>query len=261
MDESDWMPEAIVQAIDRVETHLERDWSLEHMADAASFSAFHFHRIFQNATGETPVAFLERLRLERAALLLLARDEPITELALDVGYRRPETFARRFRNRFGVSARDYRKRQLELWSDLGLDAGRDPLGKPGDIGVERLPERKIEVRRRVGVDEGFRLETENGVGITLDWTGITAPEHVRQDWGRTLDGRPVAEGWVRRTVGGGSYATLSAAGRGPVPPTVYQRLFVWAMAGRHRLRPGPILELLNEDRVVVYQPVQDTREG
>ena len=115
--------------------------------------------MFHEATGETPAEFVERLRLERAALLLLACDEPITELAMDVGFRRPETFARRFRARFGVSARDYRRRQLQLWSELGLDAGEDPLGQPGDIAVERLPESKIEIRRSIGDDDGFTFDS------------------------------------------------------------------------------------------------------
>ena len=90
--------------------------------------------------------------------MLLASEEPITELAMDVGFRRPETFARRFRGHFGVSARDYRRRQIELWSELGLDAGEDPLGDPGEIEVVLLPESKIEVQRCIGEDEGFSFD-------------------------------------------------------------------------------------------------------
>ena len=184
-----WLPETIVQMIDRVEERLSEPWSLESMAHQARFSPFHFHRLFLEATGETPVAFLERLRLERAALLLLASDEPITGLALDVGFRRPETFARRFRARFDTSARDYRRRQIELWSELGLDAGRDPIGEPGEITLRELPEQVIEVRRSLGDDEGFAFsshsepwsewdqapEPAGKIGATLDWPGITPP--------------------------------------------------------------------------------------
>ncbi len=270
-----WIPEAIVQVVDRVEARLDEPWTLEQMAAEASFSAFHFHRMFQSATGETPAAFVERLRLERAALMLLAREEPITELAMDVGFQRPETFARRFRAHFGVSARDYRREQIRLWGELGLDAGEDPLGRPGEIRIARLPESKIEVRRSVGDDEGFSFDPAatpwcewNGagasaprVGLLLDWPGITPPGFVRQDWGRRLDERTTDEGWVRRSIGGGLYATLRSEGTGPAAPTVYQRLFVWSMSGRHRLRPGPIVETQDDDGIVVHQPVCDTREG
>ena len=105
-----------------------------------------------------------------------------------------------------------------------------------------------------------RLASEGRIGATLDWPGITPPGQVRQDWGRRLDGRRLADGWVRRSIGDGPYATLTVKGAGPVPTTIYQRLFVWAMAGRYRLRPGPILEIQQGDEVVVHQPVSDARE-
>mgnify|MGYP002624614505 CR=1 FL=1 len=273
MEERRWLPEVIVQLMDRVEARLDEAWTLDGMADEARFSSFHFHRMFRRAVGETPAAFLERIRLERAALLLLAREEPITDLALDVGFRRPETFARRFRAHFGVSARDYRSRQLALWADLGLEAGRDPLGAPGEIQVVELPEALVEVRRSLGEDEGFVLDANRPpwrdepllagrlFGSTLDWPGLTPPGSVRQDWARPLDERPVAEGWVRRRLGGGLHATLAAPPPGPVDPTVYQRLFVWSMAGRHRLRPGPVVEIRDGDSLTVHQPVADVFAG
>jgi len=273
MSERRWIPEAIAQLIDRVEERLDEAWPLERMADEACFSAFYLHRLFVEATGETPAAFVERLRLERAALLLLASEEPITHLAIDVGFQRPETFARRFRNYFESSARDYRGRQMRLWAELGLDAGEDPLGRPGEIRVGRLASTVVEVRRSIGEDEGFTFDAEEApwscwdiagsdrLGATLDWPGVTPPGRVRQDWGRPLDGRRLTGGWVRRSIGGGLYASISVEGSGPVSPTVYQRLFVWSMAGRHRLRPGAILELYDHNQVTVHQPVADTLEG
>lgn len=89
------------------------------MADEACFSRFHFHRLFVLATGETPAEFVERIRLERAALILLADDASIMSLAMDVGF-----------GRYGVSGSGYRDHQLELWSALGLVAGAE--GPPRD---------------------------------------------------------------------------------------------------------------------------------
>lgn len=130
----------------------------------------------------------------------------------------------------------------------------------------------VEVRRSVGADEGFCFDptvspwsgwdqaSDQRLGATLDWPGITPPGHVRQDWGRPLEGRRLADRWVRRSIGSGLFATLSVRGMGPVPPTLHQRLFVWAMAGQHRLRPGAILEVQDGDEVTVFQPVTDTGE-
>ena len=50
-----------------VQTHPERDVSLESLAREWGYSSSHFHRLFTEAVGETPKAHVERVRLERAA--------------------------------------------------------------------------------------------------------------------------------------------------------------------------------------------------
>ncbi|MGC4047148.1 MAG: GyrI-like domain-containing protein [Armatimonas sp.] len=72
------------------------------LADAAGFSAFHFSRMFAGMVGESPGELLKRLRLERAALSLKARQR-VTEVAFDAGYESLEAFSRAFRNAFGCS--------------------------------------------------------------------------------------------------------------------------------------------------------------
>jgi AraC-like DNA-binding protein len=230
------------------------------MAAESGYSPFHFHRTFRDALDETPAAFVERLRLERAALLLLAADTPVTHLAWDVGYRNPETFARRFRKRFGVAASAYRRHQLDLWSRLGLEAGVDPLMGPGTIELQELSPIEALVRRRIGDDEPFEL-AHQAVGLTLDWPGITQPGRVRQDVGLVCSNGARAVGAaVRRLIGNGLHATLRVPAGTPVPSTAYQRLFVWSMAGRHRLRPGAILEIRDNNEILVCLPVRDAKE-
>ena len=51
-----------------VQTHPERDVSLESLAREWGYSSSHFHRLFTEMVGETPKAHVERVRLERAAL-------------------------------------------------------------------------------------------------------------------------------------------------------------------------------------------------
>ncbi len=61
----------INRVIDHVRAHLAEDLSLERLAHHAAFSPFHFHRIFWAITNETLFAFIQRLRLERAAVALI----------------------------------------------------------------------------------------------------------------------------------------------------------------------------------------------
>jgi AraC family transcriptional regulator len=74
------------------------------------FSPFHFHRIFSAMVGETLSSFIRRLRLERAASMLI--DHPkqtITEIAMACGFSSSASFARAFAERFGMSASELRQ--------------------------------------------------------------------------------------------------------------------------------------------------------
>lgn len=53
--------------IRHLELHYAEPIDLHEMARLAAFSPHHFHRVFKAVTGETPAAYLRRLRLEAAA--------------------------------------------------------------------------------------------------------------------------------------------------------------------------------------------------
>ena len=90
--------------------HLDQDVSLTALAGQAGLSPFHLHRFFAAATGETPKRLTLRLRLGRAAALLLTGRESVLEVALDCGFQSHEAFCRAFRRYFGTTPSAYRKR-------------------------------------------------------------------------------------------------------------------------------------------------------
>jgi len=67
-----------------------------------------FLRTFKRVTGITPHQWLLRGRLRHAAERLSSSREPITEIALDVGFDDLSNFIRSFRREFGVSPSRYR---------------------------------------------------------------------------------------------------------------------------------------------------------
>jgi AraC family transcriptional regulator len=96
------------KAIRFMESHISGDVDLESAAREAGFSPFHFHRIFTAITGETPQNCLTRLRLERAANILVKSPAiSITEIAFTCGYSSASAFARAFKRYFGIPAGDY----------------------------------------------------------------------------------------------------------------------------------------------------------
>jgi AraC family transcriptional regulator len=90
--------------------HLDEDVSLTALARQARLSPFHLHRLFATATGETPKQLTLRLRLGRAAVMLLLGSDSVLNVALSCGFQSHEVFSRAFRRRFGMTPSEYRDR-------------------------------------------------------------------------------------------------------------------------------------------------------
>lgn len=59
---------ALFRALSFIETHLDEDLSLARVAREAGYSPYHFHRLFEQLTGETLAAYIRRLRLESSSV-------------------------------------------------------------------------------------------------------------------------------------------------------------------------------------------------
>lgn len=111
----------INKVMDYVNSHLDEPIDLAVLADIASFSPYHFHRIFTYLLNETPNNFVSRVRLEKAAQRLLDHpDESVSDIALCSGYTNTSSFCRAFRQRFGVSAKDFRKQGKAVFVKDGI---------------------------------------------------------------------------------------------------------------------------------------------
>jgi AraC family transcriptional regulator len=99
----------INRVIDYIEHNIDGELSLGTLANVASFSRFHFHRIFRAMVGETLNQFIQRVRIEKAATQLIhSPKKSITEIALDCGFSGSATFARVFKETFDMSATQWR---------------------------------------------------------------------------------------------------------------------------------------------------------
>lgn len=99
--------------IEQVQGWLESRYSEEiRLADVAQnhgMSLRNFARRFSTATGEKPLAYLQRIRLEAARDLLVHSDKSIKHISLDVGYSDSSYFCRLFRTQVGQTPASYRK--------------------------------------------------------------------------------------------------------------------------------------------------------
>ena len=110
----------INKVIDYIDNNLNRTLDLETLASVANFSPYHFHRIFSTFTGETLNGFVKRLRIEKAASLLISEPEKvISEIAYYCGYNSNSVFSREFKSFFRCTAKEYRKSMLTQLSKIG----------------------------------------------------------------------------------------------------------------------------------------------
>ena len=85
----------INRVIDFIESSIDRDLTLSELANVAGFSRYHFHRIFGGMVGETLYGFIQRLRLEKAAMKLIQNPrESVTSIAMECGFTNSSAFAR-----------------------------------------------------------------------------------------------------------------------------------------------------------------------
>ena len=89
--------------------HCEQDWTLDQMAGLAGLKRTHFTERFRRTTGDSPMHFLHRIRMDRARHLLKNSDTSVTTVALECGYCSSQHFARVFKEFCGVTALEYRR--------------------------------------------------------------------------------------------------------------------------------------------------------
>jgi AraC-like DNA-binding protein len=88
-----------------------RRLTVTEMTEVAHMSQSSLMRTFGEITGRSPVDYLIRVRISRAASLLRTTALRVTEIAAEVGFDDSNYFARQFRKIQGTSPREYRKQQ------------------------------------------------------------------------------------------------------------------------------------------------------
>jgi AraC family transcriptional regulator len=102
-------PSRLRRVRELVDQQLDRDLTIEDMADAAGLSRAHFARSFRAATGQTPYAYLRAERIARVRTLLTCSSHPIGDIAAVTGFRSQSHLARVFRNATGMTPVEYRR--------------------------------------------------------------------------------------------------------------------------------------------------------
>ncbi len=98
----------LLRARDRVDAGYSEPIAVADLARTAGLSRAHFSREFKRAFGESPHSYLLTRRLERAAALLRATDQPVAAICFAVGLRSVGSFTTSFTRTYGITPTGYR---------------------------------------------------------------------------------------------------------------------------------------------------------
>jgi AraC-like DNA-binding protein len=101
----------IARAIGLVHAQPDRSWTVADLAAEVGYSRRAFASRFSHFVGETPIRYVGRIRLTRAAALLEQTDASLAEVARLAGYANEFSFNRAFKRSFGVPPGAYRTRR------------------------------------------------------------------------------------------------------------------------------------------------------
>jgi AraC-like DNA-binding protein len=98
----------LLRAKDFVDARYAEVITVEDLAAVAGLSRAHFSRMFTKTFGESPHAYLQSRRLERAAALLRYTDRSVAEICVMVGLQSTGSFTTSFARVFGKPPAAYR---------------------------------------------------------------------------------------------------------------------------------------------------------
>ena len=254
-----------------IQANLDQSLALAALGKRANLSPAHLQRVFKAEIGESPKAYVTRLRVERAAFCLLAHESPVGEIASNCGFQNLETFIRAFRRRFGNAPSEYRsavRAQADAWNENR----RESLGgHQFEISKTRLIDIRpthLAFRRHTGpyedVPESIFDELERWaarrltgpriwMGIGHDAPGVTPPDKLRFDAALVVPGPFEPSGLVGyQFLAGGTHAVTTHVGPYETLGAAYGRIFPRLAAFKDYLPLGlPAVEVYHTARINV----------
>lgn len=101
--------ERMFQIAGHIRQHPEVTWRIDALALESGYSRSRFTRLFAEANGLPPRAFITRCRLERACTLLGESAMSVSEIAFALGYSDVYFFSRHFKEGLGISPLAWRR--------------------------------------------------------------------------------------------------------------------------------------------------------
>ena len=104
----------VERAISYITAHLEDRFSVPALAEHLGVSTGYLSRLFQEALGQSVIAYVNRLKIERVKELIRSRGATLREAGESVGIDDPNYLSRLFKKVCGMSVREFRRMDVRL---------------------------------------------------------------------------------------------------------------------------------------------------
>jgi AraC-like DNA-binding protein len=108
------IPSKILDAISYIQVNLNKNLTVAHLAERANQHPDYFSRLFQQSTGERPIAFIHEKRVERAQYLIITTNMHYEEIAQETGFENLPYFSRIFKKVTGTTPGKYREQSQSM---------------------------------------------------------------------------------------------------------------------------------------------------
>ncbi|MCV6607995.1 MAG: AraC family transcriptional regulator [Campylobacterales bacterium] len=251
----------IYKVVFYIEENCSEDLSLEELSKVASFSKYHFHRIFKSIIGESVGDFVRRVRLQKTTLKFRSKQK-ITDIALSSGYETNASFTKAFKNHFGITPKEFSKSARERKGIEVLEpkyVTREPIEV---LSVRRTGPYEKAASAAAKVLYGFvytqKIKHKKNLmgpeaecfGIGHDDPKVTEESKIRCDICVSYDDKSVKpEGEILvKTIEGGKYAQFLHKGPYTNLKHTYEKIAEWIVSSNVELRDLPMFEkYLNRD--------------
>lgn len=110
--------DAIQKVQDYIETHYQDKISIETLANLVHISRRTFERRFKDATNNTPIEYIQRVRIEAAKNFFEASRKNVSEIMFDVGYTDTKAFRDIFKKITGLTPIAYRNKFAKVATEV-----------------------------------------------------------------------------------------------------------------------------------------------
>lgn len=218
-----------------IDKNLHNEITVKELSQIANLSVFHFRRIFRNITGENIGTYIQRIRLQHVAHLLISTDYPMNDILMQTAYQTKYSLAKAFKKHFGMSMSAYRERYRYI------SAGEIPGQTGWRPEIKKLNTQKVICYHIEGKMEDYveswketihyknkHIKDKNSrfVSISMDNTLITQRNQCRFYLGivTTDEIRPKGKFFLQE-IPGGLYAVFRYKGNYASLPELYRYIY------------------------------------